>query len=129
MSEAKMEKDSVSNQKAFVHELQMERVNKIFDILREGKVPHLHDLALELNVSKSHLQHLFKQKVGLSLGHLLAAQRLDVAAHLLSSTRMRVKEIAFTVGYEHTSSFIRAFERRFSEPPRVYRHNYGRSKS
>jgi AraC-like DNA-binding protein len=32
-----------------------------------------------------------------------------------------VKEIAYTIGYEHASSFIRAFERRFAQAPLRYR--------
>jgi AraC-like DNA-binding protein len=41
---------------------------------------------------------------------------------------MSVKEIAFAVGYEHTSSFIRAFERRFGIAPRTYRTQADRRK-
>jgi two-component system response regulator YesN len=67
---------------------------------------------------------LFKQQTGLRLGHLLAEQRLRNAAHLLKSTNMRIKEIACAVGYEHASSFIRAFERYFNEAPQAYRHRY-----
>jgi transcriptional regulator GlxA family with amidase domain len=39
---------------------------------------------------------------------------------------MSIKEIGWTVGYEHTSSFSRAFERHFQEAPRAYRHRQGR---
>jgi AraC-like DNA-binding protein len=38
---------------------------------------------------------------------------------------MRIKEIAHTVGYEHTSSFIRAFERHFMQAPHLYRQKPG----
>jgi transcriptional regulator GlxA family with amidase domain len=81
----------------------------------------IHDLAREFNLSQSHLQHLFKQQTGLCLGHLLTEQRLERAAYLLTHSHLRIKEIACAVGYEHTSSFIRAFERRFMQAPLVYR--------
>jgi two-component system response regulator YesN len=64
---------------------------------------------------------LFKKETGVPLGQLLTKQRLLHAAHLLSHTNMRIKEIAQTIGYEHTSSFVRAFERQFAAPPRLYR--------
>ena len=48
-------------------------------------------------------------------------QRLQKAALLLTHTRLRIKEIAAFVGYEHTSSFTRAFERRFEQTPLAYR--------
>ena len=122
-SKVKVEKPSPDQRNTFTRELQMERVNKIFGMLRQGKVVQLHDLAMELNLSTSHLQHVFKQYAGFPLGRCLVEQRLDIAAQLLRSTKMRIKEIAFTVGYEHPSSFIRAFQRRFTEPPKVYRRN------
>jgi AraC-like DNA-binding protein len=102
-------------------ELQRERANKIFEILRSGKASTLRDLGVELNLSKSYLQHLFKRQTGLTLGHLLMEQKLLKAAELLAGTNMRIKEIAFTVGYGHPSSFIRAFEHVFDKPPHVYR--------
>jgi len=104
-------------------ELQQARVLKILEAVKSGRLCSLHRLASEFNLSKSHLQHLFKRQTGLSLGHLLVEQRLERAAQLLKSTNMRIKEIAFEVGYEHTSSFSRAFERRFNETPRLYRHH------
>jgi transcriptional regulator GlxA family with amidase domain len=79
------------------------------------------DLAVEFNLSESHLQHVFKQTTGVGLGHRLIEQRLQRAALLLTHTSLKIKEIAASVGYEHVSSFTRAFERRFEQPPMVYR--------
>jgi transcriptional regulator GlxA family with amidase domain len=97
------------------------RIRRILELI-ESESPHtISDLALELNLSESRLQHLFKQTTGGGLGHRLTEQRLQKAALLLSGTRMRIKEIAAAVGYEHTSSFTRAFERRFEQAPLTYR--------
>ncbi len=103
------------------HELEQARVGKVLEIIRSGRPCNLCDLARELNLSKSHLQHLFKRQTGLCLGHLLTEQKLQTAARLLRSSQMRIKQIACAVGYEHTSSFTRAFERRFAEPPQEFR--------
>ena len=78
-------------------------------------------LALEVNLSSSHLQHLFKQQTGVCITDLLSERRLRKAAHLLDTSALSVKEIAFAAGYEHASSFIRAFHRRFAQTPRDYR--------
>jgi transcriptional regulator GlxA family with amidase domain len=102
-------------------ELQRKRVSNILEIIKSGRPCKVCDLACEFNLSKSHLQHLFKQETGLCLGRLLIEQKLQIAAHLLKSSRMRIKQIACAVGYGHTSSFTRAFERRFAEPPQLYR--------
>ncbi len=101
--------------------LQQKRVSKILEAIASGRPYSLEHLASEFNLSKSHLQHLFKAQTGLRLGHIIIEQRLDRAAQLLKSTNMRIKEIAGAVGYEHTSSFIRAFERRFMQAPQAFR--------
>ena len=90
--------------------------------LIESDLPRtISDLAAQLNLSGSRLQHLFKQTTGIGLGQRLTEQRLQKAALLLTQSRLRIKEIAASVGYEHTSSFTRAFERRFERTPLAYR--------
>lgn len=98
-----------------------ERLQKILEMIESGKPCTIQALAEQFNLSHSRLQHLFKQETGMSLGHLLTQQRLHRAAHLLTHSNKRIKEIAHAVGYEHASSFIRAFERHFAKAPRLFR--------
>jgi AraC-like DNA-binding protein len=97
------------------------RVLKMIEMIEAEPLCRISDLARVFNLSHSHLKHLFKKQTGVPLGHLLAQRRLHCAASLLSDTNMRIKRIAQTVGYEHTSSFVRAFERQFAKAPRAYR--------
>jgi len=97
------------------------RLRKILHLIESHPSHTIHDLALECNLSGSRLQHLFKQRTGLGLGQLLTEQRMRQAAELLVNTEMSIKQIAGTLGYEHASSFTRAFERRFRQSPRCYR--------
>jgi AraC-like DNA-binding protein len=97
------------------------RVLKILQMIQSAPLCRIQDLAREFNLSNSYLEHFFKKQTGVSLGQLLTGQRLRRAASLLSQTNLRVKEIAQAVGYEHTSSFVRAFERYFAKSPRLYR--------
>ena len=97
------------------------RLRKVLQKIASNSPQKIQDLALECNLSESHLQHLFKECTGLGLGRLLADQRMQRAANLLEQTNLSIKEIAWTVGYEHTSSFTRAFERHFREAPRCFR--------
>lgn len=101
--------------------VQERRVLKILQMIQLQPLRRIEEFAREFNLSHSRLEHLFKQETGISLGQMLTEQRLSRAAYLLLHTNMRVKEIAHTVGYEHTSSFIRAFERHFMQAPRLYR--------
>ena len=97
------------------------RLRKVLQKIASDSPQTIQDLALECNLSESHLQHLFKECTGLGLGRLLIEQRMQRAADLLGQTNLSIKEIAWAVGYEHTSSFTRAFERHFREAPRCFR--------
>ena len=101
--------------------LRQKRVSELLEAIASGRSCSLERLASEFNLSKSRLQHLFKQQTGLRLGHTIIEQRLDRAAQLLKSTNLSIKEIAGAAGYEHASSFVRAFERRFTQAPQAYR--------
>jgi len=102
------------------------RLRKVLQMIASDSPRKIHDLALECNLSESHLQHLFKQGTGVGLGRLLSEQRMQRAADLLGQTNLSIKEIAWIAGYEHTSSFTRAFERHYREAPRSYRQKQGR---
>jgi AraC-like DNA-binding protein len=90
-------------------------------MIESGPSRTVRELAFEVHLSPAHLQRLFKHETGGDVSELLAERRLQRAAHLLSGSDMPIKEIAYAVGYEHHSSFVRAFQRRFAQAPRRYR--------
>jgi AraC-like DNA-binding protein len=104
------------------------RVRRVLQVIELQPSRKIHELALECNLSPSHLQHLFKQSTGFGLGRLLNERRMQRATDFLAHSNMSIKEIASTLGYEHTSSFTRAFERRFRQAPRFYRQGQDRDK-
>ncbi|HKT47016.1 MAG TPA: helix-turn-helix transcriptional regulator [Candidatus Acidoferrales bacterium] len=97
------------------------RLEKIVRKVESDSVCTVGELSQEFNLSPAYLQRIFKQQTGVRLGELLAERRLAKAADLLTNSYMSVKEIAYAVGYEHASSFVRAFQRRFTQPPGTYR--------
>jgi len=97
------------------------RVQEILRKAASGATLTIRDLAIEFRLSPCYLQRLFKLQTGVCMGEWLNEQRLQRAAQLLANSYMSVKEIAHHVGYEHASSFIRAFERRYTQPPARYR--------
>jgi AraC-like DNA-binding protein len=94
---------------------------RVLEMLESGVAYNISDLAARLHLSPSHLQRIFKRETGTRLGEWLIAQRLHEAAYLLANSYLSVKEIAGAAGYEHVSSFIRAFERRYVLTPTRYR--------
>ena len=97
------------------------RLRRVLQMIESRPSLNIRELALECNLSESHLRHLVKQNTGFGLGRLLTEQRMQCAAAFLEHTSMSIKEIAGAVGFEHTSSFARAFERHFRQTPGCYR--------
>jgi AraC-like DNA-binding protein len=102
---------------------------RVLEMLESGVAYNISDLAARLRLSPSHLQRIFKRETGVRLGEWLIDQRLQKAAYLLANSYLSVKEVAGAAGYEHVSSFIRAFERRYVLTPTRYREraNAGRA--
>ena len=113
--------ETVSSLLALARRVQDRRLRRVIEMIESGPSISTDALALEVNLSSSHLRHLFKQKTGVSITQLLTEQRLWKAARFLQATDLSVKEITFAVGYGHSASFIRAFHRYFAQTPRDYR--------
>ena len=94
---------------------------RVLRTIESGTAYKITDLAAQLRMSTSHLQRLFKRETGVRIGEWLITQRLQKAEYLLSNSYLSVKEIARAAGYEHMSSFIRAFERVYIVTPTRYR--------
>src|SRR6202167_430554 len=102
-------------------QVQERRLRQVVEIIDSEPSCSIRDLALRVSLSPAHLQRLFKQQTGIQLGSLVAERRLQKAAQLLTISNLSIKEIAHSVGYGHHSSFVRAFQRRFSQAPKHYR--------
>lgn len=68
---------------------------------------------------------IIKSQLGFSFQQLLQEKRFSVAQHLLRTTNLPVTAIISLVGYENTSYFHRAFQKKYGMSPQAYR----RSKS
>ena len=103
----------------------MER--RALEMIESGAPYKISGLAARFHLSASQLQRLFKRETGMRMGAWLISQRLQRAAYLLANSYLSVKVIARSAGYEHVSSFIRAFERRYFLTPTRYRERAGAS--
>lgn len=78
-------------------------------------------LADRLHIGKSTLCHLFRRRLGTTVGKYLGELRLDKARRLLRESRYPIGEIAYMVGYGDANYFSALFRRRFGETPRECR--------
>lgn len=97
------------------------RMARVLDAIAEDPTLDVTSLARLVNLSPSRLQHLFKERVGIPIRDAVGDRKLRKAADLLRQTDLRIKEITFEVGYEHSSSFVRAFRKRYVTTPESYR--------
>ncbi len=97
------------------------RIRQVLESLEEDPSRTIMELAKLVGLSSSRLGHLFRVQVGTDLNSFVRCARLDRAAKLLRETELSVKEIAVAVGYHHTSSFDRGFEKKFGSAPVDYR--------
>lgn len=79
------------------------------------------DVAAAAKLSPSHFSRVFKGQTGYSPYEYILLRRIDEAKHLLASTRLSVKEIAFRVGYNSEEHFIHSFQRKVGVSPSVFR--------
>jgi transcriptional regulator GlxA family with amidase domain len=88
-----------------------------------GEPLTVHGMAARLGLSRSRLEHLFREQTGLPFRATLLDFRLAKAATLLADWSRRIKEIASLCGYSSTASFTKAFRRQFGKSPSDYRHS------
>src|SRR5688572_141540 len=104
------------------------RVQKIRENLRCNPKLNAAALAKSVCMSRSRLDALFKSEVGVSLGDYIRESCLKLARKWLESRDLSVKEIAYKIGYEHPSSFIRSFKSKFGMTPAAYRRSLAKEK-
>ena len=81
----------------------------------------LEELARKAGTSRSVLAKRFQKFVGTSPMQHLTRWRMLLAANMLRRTSASLICIAEAVGYHSDTSFIRAFQREFGEPPATWR--------
>lgn len=79
------------------------------------------DIARHAGYSKWHLQRLFLQYKGESLGRYIRERKLLLAARDLRDTDQRVYDICLKYGFDSQQTFTRIFTRTFNQPPGAYR--------
>ena len=99
------------------------RVEKIIAMMREdvrGELS-LGEFAQTVNLSVWRLCHIFKSDVGMPPIRYLRLLRMERAKDLLESSFLSVKEIAYQVGLNDESHFVRDFKSTYGFSPALYR--------
>jgi len=92
----------------------------------------LSEFAQSVNLSVWRLCHIFKSDVGMPPMRYLRLLRMERAKDLLESSFLSVKEIAYRVGLNDESHFVRDFKATYGSSPACYRTQFranGRTES
>lgn len=81
----------------------------------------LHDMAGVAIMSPFHFNRTFHHLIGMPPGRFLSALRLDRARRLLLTTKERVTDVCFDVGYNSLGTFTRRFTEVLGVSPRRLR--------
>lgn len=84
----------------------------------------LTDFAQSVNLSVWRLCHIFKSDVGMPPIRYLRLLRMERAKELLESSFLSVKEIAYQVGLNDESHFVRDFKSTYGYSPALYRSRF-----
>ncbi|MGN0401704.1 MAG: AraC family transcriptional regulator [Acetatifactor sp.] len=80
-------------------------------------------LADHVNISASYLSHQFRAETGCSPIEYLARLKINYAKTILRSTNRTISDIAFSLGYSSSASFINAFTSRVGISPKKFRNS------
>jgi AraC-like DNA-binding protein len=73
------------------------------------------------DISASHLAHLFRSEIGMSVRDYLTRVRVTIAQDLLAHTDEKLESIAARLGFADTSHLAHVFQRITGRPPSAYR--------
>jgi AraC family transcriptional regulator len=105
------------------HPSHLARINDAIDLIEAScrRSLSLSDLAAPAGLSPFHFLRVFRRVTGTTPHQYLIGARLRLAARLLLDTSQPVTQIAYEVGFDDLSNFVRTFHRVIGCSPREYR--------
>lgn len=102
------------------------RVNFLMDYAKRDLRQCLsaNEMADMVNVSSSHLAHLFKRETNASLKHFVRTVRMQHAKRLLETSFLSVKQVMVNSGFNDASHFVRDFKHSYGKTPSEYRKDH-----
>lgn len=100
-----------------------EAVGRTIDHLSQhyGEDMTVESIAEITEISASHLAHLFRSELGMSVRDYLTRVRVTIAQDLLAHTDEKLEAIAARLGFADTSHLAHVFQRVTGRPPSAYR--------
>ena len=78
-------------------------------------------LAEESGLSQNYLARVFRRRYGMAVPHFILLRRIELARHLLTTSKATVKQVAHEVGLPDVQHFNKQFRRVAGMSPTAYR--------
>jgi len=88
-----------------------------------SEIESVQSLCSKFKVSRTYLNNIFEETVGLPPGKMIQYLKLKNAESLLLTTSMSINEISDTLGYSSPSYFSNTFKKIYGCPPGKYRND------
>jgi AraC-like DNA-binding protein len=100
-----------------------EKLAQVIQFINENYTSNLsrEGLAAAIDINPNYLSSLFNAYTGKKINEYINFLRIKEAARLLQDTDKKIIDIAFSIGFESLSTFIRAFKNEMGKTPTEYR--------
>ena len=85
-------------------------------------------ISQKMKMSRSYIQHLYKQFFGISISADIQSSRIEYAKYLLALTNEKISAIAASCGYESDVHFMRIFKKATAMTPSEFRAGANKNK-
>lgn len=75
------------------------------------------EIARQVYLSPAHLQRVFEFAFDMPIAGYVRSRKLQRSLKMLYETDAKISDIAYDIGFEHESSYIRSFKREFGITP------------
>lgn len=87
-------------------------------------MPTVKYLSEQLKLSSRHLSDMLRSSTGQNAQQHIHNKLIEKAQELLSTTKLSVSEVAFTLGFEHSQSFSKLFKSKTKLSPLAFRQSF-----
>ncbi|XOD69031.1 MAG: helix-turn-helix domain-containing protein [Flavobacteriales bacterium AspAUS03] len=104
------------------NEVNIHKIKKAKDLLIKNVAdpPSLKTLTTQVGLNDHQLKEGFKKIFSTTIYGYLLDYKLNIAREKLEEQRMQVQEVAYLLGYENPSHFIKAFKKKYGITPKKY---------
>lgn len=114
-----------ADQRIVLKNSDVDNAQRAYQLLQSNlrEPPCLADLAEQLATTEKRLNQAFRELYSDTVFEVLRGIRLETARDLLENTDMAIKEVAWEVGYNHSTNFSTAFNQKYGVSPAEYAKN------